>query len=402
MAKMLLAWEAGAYLGHEMLVTCAGVLLRKAGHEVIIVAPHGTAENHAARNAGIRWETFSVNSEDKPPPTGVAWESRATILWKFGFHSSDVIADRFRAWDALLHREQPDVVVLQAAPFAQLAAHAGGYPSVEFGIGYDVPPRHMPFPAFRNAKHFDVDEAMRLEAAVVQRISDAIGSGFAAKRSLCELVSGRARVVTSIPELDHYDGVDDSSRRFIGPLPIVPLEAERIAWRPAKIRLLAYVRAEMIDAQAFLRAVADAKSATGDALVVCMGADERVISNARALGVRLRTSPIAIAELLPQADVVISHGGGLMCEAAIRGRPCMALPSHFEQFLTATTLQRRKLGVVVNPKEPAHYGPALQHVLANAEIRREAEMLARRHRSTLETAGASFVGVVASIQEVRR
>lgn len=396
---MLLTWEAGAYLGHEMLVTCAGVLLRNAGHEVVIVAPHGVAVNHAARTAGIRWENFSNMPEVDSPPTGVSWESRATILWKFGFHSPEVIAERFHAWDALLHREQPVVVVLQAAPFAQLAAHASGCASVEFGIGYDVPPRLAPFPAFRNAERFDADGGLRVEAAILQRIALGIGSDLVARRFLCELVSGQSRLVTSIPELDHYDGADDTSRRFIGPLPVVPLEGQRVTWRLAKTRLLAYVRAELIDVPAFLEAVAGAKGAKGDAVVVCIGADERAVTRARALGVRLHTSPIAIADLLPQADVVVSHGGGLMGEAMIRGRPCVALPSHFEQFLTATTLQRRKLGVVVNPKEPVHYAPALRHVLASAEIRREADVLARRHRLTLETAGPSFVQAVSSLLE---
>lgn len=393
MAKILLTWEAGAYLGHEMLVTCAGVLMREAGHDVVVYAPHGSRANHAATAAGLRWEQFDEAHHVDAPPPGVLWESRATTLWNFGFHSIDRISERFGAWDIVLHREQPDVVVLQAAPFAQVAAHVGGYASVEFGIGFDVPPGFEPFPAFRGREHFHADAALQFEATIRHRLSRAVGRSFSSS-SLHELVSGQLRLVTSVRELDHYDGVDDPSRQFIGPLPGVALEAVRPQWGRSKPRILAYVRAEFIDAASFIKAIAGLR---GDAVVVCIGADAATVALALSRGVRLSISPISISDLLPSADLVVSHGGGLMAEAVIRGRPCVALPSHYEQFMTANALRHRKLGVMLNPKQPAQYAAGLRHALTDSEIRHHAATMAKSHAGTASGAGPSFVKAVESM-----
>lgn len=392
MAKILLAWEAGAFLGHEMLVTAASVLLKEAGHDVVILSPDGTVPNEAARRAGVRWATVPLAPGVPPLPSGVPWESRATTLWNFGFHSIDLIQDRFRAWDALLHREAPDVVVLQAAPFAHLAARAAGVPSVEFGIGFDVPPGLSPFPPYRNVDSFDEQVATRFERAILDRLRRVVGS--IADRPLHAVVSGDRRLVVSIPELDHYDGVADPARTFLGPLPIIDLGATRPRWVRGEPRVLAYVRAPLVDASRLLKAIGALK---GDAVVVCPGADEALVSLARKLGVRLHGAPVSILDLLPTADLVVSHGGGLMAEAVIRGRPCLALPAHFEQFMTATTLRRRRLGAIANPNEPAMYERALRHVLADGEARRNASAVATRHRVMAARSGQDFVDAVESV-----
>ncbi|MBW8829991.1 MAG: hypothetical protein JF606_11250 [Burkholderiales bacterium] len=398
MAKILLTWEAGAYLGHEMLVTTAAVQVREAGHDVVIYSPHDAQPNEAARRAGIRWEHVSNVLDERLPQTGVTWESRATTLWNFGFHSVDIIRDRFHAWDVILQREQPNVVALQAAPFAQLAASVGGYPSVEFGIGFDVPPRQSPFPAFRSTDRFDVPDALQLERSICDRIARVLGSP-ASRTALHDLVSGQKRLVVSIRELDHYDGIDDNSREFVGPLPVVELGAARPKWLRGKPRVLAYVRAPLLDAPQLLKSIAGLR---GDAVVICLGADEATVKLAHALGIRVQLAPVSIGDLLPTADLVISHGGGLMAEAAIRGRPCLALPSHYEQFMTAATLKRRRLGVMVNPKEPALYERALRHVLADPDVRRNTAAVSARYRGASTRSGAKFVAAVESMVDETR
>jgi len=397
MAKILLAWEAGAFLGHEMLVTAAAVLLRGAGHDVVVRAPADTPINDPARRAGLRWAGMPAIDDGGAPSTGVPWESRATTLWNFGFHSAEVLESRFRAWDAALHQEQPDVAVLQAAPYAQLAARVAGVPSVEFGIGFDVPPRRAPFPPFRNAETFDPSTAMRFEHAILERLRRTLGP--AADRPLHALVSGDRRLAVSVPELDHYDGADDPSREFLGPLPVVEWSEARPAWQRGRPRVLAYVRAPLLDAPAHVRAVGALR---GDAVVVCLGADADTVALARKLGVRLHTKPVSFGDLLPGADIVVSHGGGLMSEAVIRGRPCLAIPTHYEQFMTASTLKRRGLGAMLNPREPALYERALRHVLAHPELRHNAAAVALRHRTTADHAGPAFVAAVeATIEENR-
>ena len=86
-----------------------------------------------------------------------------------------------------------------------------------------------------------------------------------------------------------------------------------------------------------------------------------------------------------------------MAEAVIRGRPCVALPSHYEQFMTANALRRRKLGVMLNPRQPEHYAAGLRHVLTDGEIRHHAAAMALAHAGTASGAGPSFVKAVESM-----
>jgi hypothetical protein len=386
MAKVLLTWEGGAYLGHQMLVTSAAAVLHADGHQVVIVAPAGVPANEAARHLGLDWENISAAPAEPLSSPGVPWESRATTLWQFGMHSEDVIRDRFHAWDRMLQRQQPAVAFMQAAPFAQIAAHVLQVPSVEFGIGFDVPPRAMPFPPFRHPDTFEAHDAVRLEQHIVDTIARVVGRA-ARGRTLHEMVSAPVRLVTSIRELDHYDGSEDPTREFVGPLPVVQLGQARPAWQRRGPRVLAYVRANLLHMTAFLKALAALR---GDAVVVCPDAAPEHVAQARALKLRLHSAPVSLGDLLPGADLVISHAGGLMAEALVRGRPCVALPSHYEQFMTALTLKRRGLGVVVNPAEPALYERALRHALADVDLRRNAAAVGMRYRDGLEAAGVAL------------
>jgi len=392
MAKVLLTWEGGAYLGHQIKVTAAAAVLHAAGHEIVIVAPQGTPPNEAALRLKLRWTYLPAGlAPDGLSGPGLAWKSRATTLWEFGFQSEDVVRERFHAWDAVLHREQPDVAFLQAAPFAQITAHVAQLPSVEFGIGFDVPPARQPFPAFRAPEAFDVAEALQLEQQMMATMARVLGAA-ARGRALHEMVAAPVRLVTSIHELDHYDGHEDPTRRFVGPLPTLEMTDVRPAWhRSGKsgLRVLAYVRANLLHMTAFQKALAALR---GDCVVVCPDAAPEHVEQARKLKLRLHLQPVSLGGLLPQADLVISHAGGLMGEALVLGRICVAMPTHFEQFMTAMTLRRRRLGVVVNPMEPASYEAALRHALGDVELRRNVAALGVRYRGAELKAAQAVVG----------
>ena len=65
------------------------------------------------------------------------------------------------------------------------------------------------------------------------------------------------------------------------------------------------------------------------------------------------------------------------------------------------TLRRRKLGVMLNPQQPAQYAAGLRHALTDGEIRHHAASMARVHANTASLAGASFVKAVESLVEER-
>lgn len=422
-SRLLLSWEAGAFLGHRMLVASAAELLASQGHEVTVAAPIGAPAPFAVPPAGVNWQCCIPPLAQTPDrKLALPWESRATSLWHAGFHSPELVKARAGQWRAVLARFQPDLCVLQAAPFAQLAARAAGIRSVEFGIGFDVPPIAPVFPPFRGQNAFDAEQAALLE----QRICDAI---FAAEPGLSamptdngdaavplsRLVAGDLRLVTSIPELDHYERAP--GRVFVGPLPLPKVDAggdggTTSTWPDAgdkgirtgtnrRPRVLAYLRHESVDMGRMLQAIASLGQVS--AIVVCTDALPAHQALAQTLSsgsggacshvtIHLHGAPLDLAPLLPHADVVISHGGGLLAEALVRGRPCVVLPSHYEQFLAAKQAARHGLAVVVNPaSEPRNWTAAVQHALSAPALLKARQAVQRVHRAHVEKPGAVFL-----------
>lgn len=394
MAKLVVAWEAGGYFGHEMLVTAAALALQLAGHDVVIAAPEGVASNTAARAAGLRWRTLPGGAAPAAPGTGFRWKSRATSLWSFGFHSPQWLDERLRIWSSLLAEEVPDALVLQAAPCGQLAARVAGVPTVEFGIGFDVPPRHYPFPAFRNREAFSVEAGARFERRLVDVIQSAV---VLPTCDLATLVCGDQRVVVSLPELDHYsDAVDgfgrkDPSRRFAGPLPPVPLNAPPVTWKGDFPRILAYIRASIVDVEAFLQAAA---VVGGDWVVVCPGAEASHFDLARRLGVRLHGHALSLVPLLRDAQLVICHGGGLMSESLVQGCPCVAMPIHQEQYLAASALVRHGLGAMVAPDDSGRFTEVWEQALGDRAMQARVRVLASRQAAASGTAAGALLEAV--------
>ena len=410
MARWLVAWEAGGYLGHEMLVTAAALQLRAAGHEVQVCAPRRVPPNRAALQAGIGWIPMPDEAAPPAPATGVRWKSRATSLWGFGFHSADWVRERVHHWSEVLAREAPDGVVLQAAPYAQLAARAAGVPSLEFGIGFDVPPRLSPFPPMRQPEAFTPEAGRAFEERLLEALPPAAPREAATRErtTLAARVSGDRRLVVSLPELDHYAGIVEPSRVFIGPLPPVDLGGEIVVWQRGEqrtleehavpgLRLLAYVRASAVDVPAFLAALAEVVGNGGEAIVVCPGASDDHAVLAQRLGVRFHQSPVSLAGVLPGADLVVCHGGGLMGEALVQGRPCVAMPIHHEQFMASSAMVRHRLGVMIDPRASALFAPAWRHVLSDADLRANAAALALRRGELAAQSGAAFVAAAQAL-----
>ncbi|KQV92818.1 glycosyltransferase [Rhizobacter sp. Root1221] len=392
MAKIMLAWEAGSFLGHEALVTASAVMLHHAGHEVVVCPPADVPPNEAAQREGIAWQPVSRAPGHFAPSVPARWRSRATALWAFGMHSSAHTADRFHAWTALLHRERPDVAVLQAAPYAQLAVRHAGVPSLEFGIGFDVPPRVSPFPAFRHGGAFDLNVALALERTMVENVRRVcpVPEG----TPLHALVSGDRRLVVSAAELDHYGGHEDSTRHFCGPLPLLDWGSCEVVWKATRPRVLAYVQASAIDPAEFLKAAGQLQ---GDVVVICADADGLVRTLAEEYGVRLFAPPISVRELLPSADLVICHGGGMIVEALVRGRRCLALPIHHEQAMTASRLAGLRLAGHLGPRQATHYAGAMRRLLADRALVGRLGEFEKRHRHMATRSVESFVAAVASL-----
>ena len=78
------------------------------------------------------------------PSVALRIDSFADILLSFGFSDADVLGRAVRDWMKLFDVVQPDRIVLDYAPAAQLAAQLQGLPAFQITNGFDSPPADCP------------------------------------------------------------------------------------------------------------------------------------------------------------------------------------------------------------------------------------------------------------------
>lgn len=278
---------------------------------------------------------------------------------------SATVHQRLAMWDALFAHERPDVVVTQAAPFAQVAARTRGLKSVEIGIGFDVPPRRRPFVPYRNIEAFDLAHALELEDRMLNLLPLACRQA-AGTAGLAAAVSGDIRLVTSLRELDHYGPIESDDRRFIGPLAVREVAGTAVEWQhQGGAKILMYLRSAYMDVAALTDRAAGMAT---ELVLVCPDLGANGTRPTFPAHVRAFSQPITLTKLLPQADLVVCHGGGLAAEALLLGARCLLLPTHFEQFLMGRRLASARLGVMANPAQPDLFADALRVAATDAKI----------------------------------
>jgi rhamnosyltransferase subunit B len=152
MARVLLAWEFGAGLGHLNRLLPVGERLAALGHDVTFAVPDpDMARPVIARRfpdgtapivSGPRWRPVG-DANVREVPT----DSFADVLRLFDAHRPPVLRAAVEHWDVVLAKARPDLIVADFAPTLALAA--AGVPRVVLGNGYTVPPPGRPLPPMR-------------------------------------------------------------------------------------------------------------------------------------------------------------------------------------------------------------------------------------------------------------
>ena len=219
--RVLIAWEHGRNLGHVSRLLALAEEIRAQGAEAVWALP--ATQRHA--RALVRAAGFEVLPCPALPANAARTDftplSFADILLSFGFGDSDALATQVKAWLDVMHAVQPDRVLLDYAPAAQLAAHLVGLPAAQITNGFDAPPADCPtFGLGLRGPYVE-----RLNQQKVARISatiEEVAMRLAGHRnaSLSSLFAHPSRWFDCIAETDPYGQSEDrqaSAGIYIGP-----------------------------------------------------------------------------------------------------------------------------------------------------------------------------------------
>jgi UDP:flavonoid glycosyltransferase YjiC (YdhE family) len=287
------------------------------------------------------------------------------------------LAGRIGGWATLLQVTQAEVMVANHAPTAVLAARALDTPVVITCIGFELPPAVEPLPSIRPWEVSATSELLRADADALRSINAVLHKySKAPLRRVADLFAGLPALLTTFPELDHYD--HRSEGQYVGTLPSLPNGTEA-KWPNSEGRkIFCYLRPSVPGFDHLLMAL---RHTNASVLCVAPGMPEDAIPRFTSDKMTVLTTPIALERTLPHADLAVVYGTGTMVDALLAGVPLIMVPQVVEQALAAHRIEQLRAGVLWRgPKTVEGAKNIVRTALECEEISTNAKHFALRHK----------------------
>lgn len=372
MARILLAWELGAGLGHLVPLADVGRELAADGHDCAY-ALRDLGDAHAVLHAG-NTQLFQSPILLPERRSGNKAHTYADILANIGYRDASTLAGHVSAWRRIYEIFKPDLLVLDHAPTAQLAARGLGIPSIIIArSGFTIPPVTTPLPEMRAAEPDDPGERSAREKTVCDVINATLEFLQAPLiEHVGQLFETEARILLSIPEIDPYGPRNDVE--YWGPL--AHEQGDEPAW-PAQAgkKIFGYVR-NFRSRDALLHSIA---ASANPAIVHVSGMTAMECTRRSTASMRLSPTLLNVRRALEECDLVVTHGGSLVTYALLAGKPLLILPLHLEQQQTADRVAALGAGLSAPRLAPDGMHHKLHELLEDDRFAKVARQFAERY-----------------------
>ena len=363
-----MAWELGGNLGHVVANLVVARELRARGHSVVFALRD---LKHAGLIARDKFAFF-------PAPVPVhgrrqqVYPSYAALFTGEMFPSAEAALIGALAWRSILRATRPDLLIADHAPMALLAARGLKMRTATFGVPFSIPVAGAALPVFLKGHA----EAPAEEQRLLKRLNAALDALRAPRlAAVSDLYRTDATMVRTLPELDCFGPRPPAS--YVSPEATDAGEATP-DWPGAKRqKALVYLQAG-----AWVRPVLETLARRGMSTIAYIGGLEKKRSKPLVRpGLHVSNVPFKTSALVPQADIVVCHGGhGMVTTAVLAGKPLVVLPNQLEQALTAQRVEKLGIGFMAAGKaDPALLARCWQGVEPGAPALARAARLAARY-----------------------
>jgi len=349
MKRILIAWELGGGMGHVMRAAALARSFDEGGIEIAVCLADLADSPFARWPASCR--IFQAPRGSRLPKTFSGPATFAELLYSCGYDDGNQLSALVTAWDHLLEIIAPDIVLVDHAPTAQLAARINGLAVARIGSGFFAPPPVAPCPCYRSWEPVDLDRAVRAEELVLANIS-AIFSVRGASRpdSLAASLAPDLELLLGDPETDCYrDQRVSGSVTYLGnerssatgPSPKWPDAAP-----PSAKRLFAYLKGDYQSIESVVGVLREHHST----VAYVSGCDESTARRWTSETLTISRTPLDMNRCARECDAVVCHAGAgtvpLFLEA---GKPAFMLPYQAEQRINAMQIQALGAGAFLDP-----------------------------------------------------
>jgi UDP:flavonoid glycosyltransferase YjiC (YdhE family) len=309
------------------------------------------------------------------PRGGSSLHSYPQILLGTAFNREDELCARVRAWRSLFQALGTEVLVVDHAPTALLAARGMDLPCVITGNGFVIPPDVSPLPELRTWEPEDPAVLERSEALALER-ANAVAARIGAPRlpRLADLYAAAAPALFTFPELDNYRSLRGDAE-YWGTLPS-PGGAEP-QWPDAPGKCIFFYGQPYPSLEAVLT---ELSRGPHRALVYIpkLAAELR----AKLAGPRIAFADgfMDMSQVTRDCDAaVMTNGHGTTAAMLLAGKPVVLLPRQLEMFLIARSVEEHGAGLSAPLLKLEGILGKLERVLTEPAFREKAQALSRAH-----------------------
>ncbi len=345
MKKVLFAWELGAHYGHIAQLIPVARKLRKLGCEVQFALGDCSSAAQLLSPEAMPFLQAPMVRQPKNYPGAPA--SYPDILRRFGFGDATALHRLVLAWRALVKSASPDVIVLHSAPVAALATMGASARRVMLGMGWDVPPLEEPMRRFWPRANVSEAAIAAIQNEVELNVTAVLQAlGEKADARLKQIFQADQRLLSTLPDLDHYpDRVEETT--YAGPLFMDDAGVAAAYPQAAGPRIFVYLRDDTPHYQDVLHALGDK---AGRYIAVLPNVDTTMRQQLIERGWQIHTTPIKLASIADATAIAITNGGhGVLSHFALKGVPCVVLPSNIDQLMLGARVAEAGLGTVLPP-----------------------------------------------------
>ncbi len=394
--RLLIAWASGGNWGHVSRQLALARHAESWSADVVWAVPAcKAAAMQAVRECGYR---ILASRNVDPPCSALLATPRcyADILLSMGFGDAAVLEAQVTAWLNAFAQVQPDRVLIDYAPAAQLAALLAGLPAVQVTNGFDSPPADCP-PYEGQVRGAYLRQHATAHVKRVEQTMHAVASKLAPhmQTSLQALIEHPQRLLDCVPESDPYAEQRDLRTQrttYIGPLGEAPA-AEPPHW-PAEISAAPRVFAYLRGARPHFRTALEALHQLGaDVLCVWPDVPDDVLATLQHRPqLRITRQPVQIQTALAQAQAVLNYGSStLVAQTVLASKPQLMLPTDHEKFMVSAQVARNGLGSVCSERQSvADVQRFAQDLLVDSRAAQAARTVAARHGNLSEQAATAI------------
>ncbi len=335
--RLLYCWELGQGYGHVLNFRRLALKLLAEGWQISCVVSHVKTMRQMLPEITEIVAAPRMNKQRRFSPT----RNLAEILYNNGYHHRAEIGRRVGLWRELFEHFQPDIVLLDHAPTALIAAHLNRLPHAILGTGFFLPPDQSPLPDLQS----DMRPPSEAEHQLLGSINDLMA---AAQLPLFPYLSAlfyqaQQHFLCTFPEFDHY--ANRQGAAYWGASFDLAQGVIKQWPKSATQRIFAYLHA---DYPAIDRLLAGLDQLPATVLVHVGG--QYLWQPQRYQNLLYSPEPVRMTEVAAQADLVICHAGhGTISAMLLAGKPLLLLPKQLEQMLLAMRLCQQHLAYFVPP-----------------------------------------------------